>query len=310
MKAVAVRRFGGPEVLEIVDVPAPEAGPGQVRVRVAAAAVNRIDLSTRNGALSEAGLLAPAPVVWLGWDVAGRVDQVGPGVTRFAPGDQVIGLRDVLSAGGAQAEYVVLDDRAVAPAPAGVPAARAAALPLAGLTADRSLTLTGLRAGQTLLVTGAAGGVGGLLLELATMRGVRTVAVADSDDEAVVRGLGATWFVPRTQRLAEAVRRKVPGGVDAVVDAAVVGVAAHEALRPEGTFVALVAPFAPPPLRATRVVVQEVFADGARLTELAALVGAGRLSPRVADTLPLDQVGVAHDRLAGGGLRGRLVLTP
>ncbi|MEH0970318.1 zinc-binding dehydrogenase [Micromonospora sp. CPCC 205546] len=310
MKAVAIRRFGGPEVLEVVDVPVPEAGPGQVRVRVAAAAVNRIDLSTRNGALNEAGLLAPAPVLWLGWDVAGQVDQVGAGVTRFTAGDQVIGLRDVLSAGGTQAEYVVLDERAVAPAPAGVPAARAAALPLIGLTADRSLTLTGLRAGQTLLVTGAAGGVGGLLLELAAMRGVRTVAVAGTDDEPLVRGLGATWFVPRTPRLAEAVRREVPGGVDAVVDAAVVGVAAHEALRPEGTFVALVAPFAPPPLRATRVVVQEVFADGARLTELAALVGAGRLSPRVADTLPLEKVGVAHDRLAAGGLRGRLVLTP
>ncbi|MEU4379246.1 NADP-dependent oxidoreductase [Micromonospora echinofusca] len=310
MKAVAVRRFGGPEVLEVVDAPVPEAGPGQVRVRVAAAAVNRIDLSTRNGALSAAGLLAPAPVVWLGWDVAGQVDQVGPGVTRFAAGQQVIGLRDVLSAGGAQAEYVVLDDDAVAPAPAGVPATRAATLPLSGLTADRSLTLTGLHAGQTLLVTGAAGGVGGILLELAAMRGVRTVAVAGRDDEPLVRDLGATWFVPRTERLAEAVRREVPGGVDAVVDAAVVGVAAHEALRPEGTFVALVAPFAPPPLRATRVVVQEVFADGARLTELAALAGAGRLSTRVAGTLPLDQVDVAHGRLAAGGLRGRLVLVP
>ncbi|MEH1098053.1 NADP-dependent oxidoreductase [Micromonospora sp. CPCC 205561] len=310
MKAVAVRRFGGTEVLEIVDAAVPEAGPGQVRIRVAAAAVNRIDLSTRNGALSEAGLLAPAPVVWLGWDVAGRVDQIGAGVSRFAVGDQVIGLRDVLSAGGTQAEYVVLDEGAVAPAPSGVPAAWAATLPLIGLTADRSLTLTGLRAGQTLLVTGAAGGVGAMLLELAAARGVRTVAVAGEDDEPLVRGLGATWFVPRTSRLAEAVRREVPGGVDAVVDAAVVGVAAHEALRPEGTFVALVAPFAPPPLRATRVVVQEVFADGARLTRLAALVDAGRLNLRVADTLPLDQVGVAHDRLAAGGLRGRLVLVP
>ncbi|WP_155368370.1 NADP-dependent oxidoreductase [Catellatospora vulcania] len=309
MRAVAVRRFGGPEVLEVLDIPTPSAGPGQVRIRVAAASVNRIDLSTRNGALTKAGLLAPAGEVWLGWDVAGRIDQVGPGVTRFDVGAQVIGLRDVLSAAGAQADHVVLDEAAVAPAPARVSVELAATLPLIGLTAARSLALAGLHAGQTLLVTGAAGGVGGLVLELAAMRGIRTLAVAGERDEEPVRALGATWFVPRTDRLAEAVRRQVPGGVDAVVDAAVVGIAAHEALRPAGTFVALVAPFAPPPLRATRVVVQEAYADGARLAELAALVDAGRLTLRVADTLPLDQVAVAHERLAAGGLRGRLVLT-
>jgi NADPH:quinone reductase-like Zn-dependent oxidoreductase len=310
MRAVIVRRFGGPEVLEIADLPAPQPGPGQVAIRVAAASVNRIDLSTRNGALTEAGLLAPAPEVWLGWDVAGEVSAVGAGVTRFAAGDPVIGLRDVLSAPGTQAEQVVLDQNAVAPAPTSVPSAEAATLPLIGLTADRALTLTGLRAGETLLVTGAAGGVGGLVLELAALRGIRTVAVAAQGDEQLVRQLGATDFVPRTERLGAAVRRVVPGGVDAVIDAAVAGITAHEALRGGGTFVALVAPFAPPPLRATRVIVQEVFADGARLAELAALVDAGRLTLRVAQKLPLADVAVAHKRLAGGGLRGRLVLLP
>lgn len=310
MKAVIVRRFGGPEVLEIADMPLPQPGPGQVRIRVAAASVNRIDLSTRNGALTEAGLLAPAPEVWLGWDVAGEVNAVGPGTKRFAVGETVIGLRDVLSAPGTQAEQVVLDESAVAPAPASVSSAEAATLPLIGLTADRALTLTGLRAGQTLLVTGAAGGVGGVVLELAALRGIRTVAVAAKPDEQLVRQLGATEFVPRTEQLGAAVRQVVPGGVDAVIDAAVVGIAAHDALRGGGIFVALVAPFAPPPLRATRVVVQEVFADGARLAELAALVDAGQLTLRVAQALPLADVAVAHQRLADGGQRGRLVLLP
>ncbi|MEU4217273.1 NADP-dependent oxidoreductase [Actinoplanes sp. NPDC026623] len=310
MRAVIVRRFGGPQVLEVAELPEPRPGRGQVRIRVAAAAVNRIDLSTRSGALTEAGLLAPAPAVALGWDVAGVIDEVGPGVRRGADGDAVIGLRDVLSAGGAQAEWVVLDAAATAPAPSSVSAAQASALPLAGLTADRALSLTGLVAGQNLLVTGAAGGVGGLLLELAALRGIRTVAVAGEADEKTVRGLGADEFVARTDRLGAAVREVAPGGVDAVVDAGVAGIAAHEALRGGGTFVALVAPFAPPPLRATRVLVQEVFADGARLTELAALVDAGRLTPRVAGTLPLEEVAGAHERMSAGGLRGRLVLVP
>jgi NADPH:quinone reductase-like Zn-dependent oxidoreductase len=204
----------------------------------------------------------------------------------------------------------VLDESAVAPAPASVPMAAAATLPLIGLTADRALTLTRLRAGGVLLVTGAAGGVGGLVLQLAARRGIRTVAVAGPDDEDLVRRLGADEFVARTDRLGAAVRRVVPGGVDAVIDAAVAGVAAHEALRGGGTFVALVAPFAPPPLRATRVVVQEVFADGARLGELAALVDAGTLTLRVARTLPLAAVAAAHQQLGAGGVRGRLVLVP
>jgi NADPH:quinone reductase len=149
-----------------------------------------------------------------------------------------------------------------------------------------------------------------LVIELAAMRGVRTVAVADKEDEPFLRRLGATQFVPRTEQLGAAVRRLVPGGVDAVIDAAVLGINAHEALRGGGTFVVLVAPFAPPPLRATRVVVQEVFADGGRLTELSALVDAGRLTLRVAQKLPLNDIATAHRLLDAGGLRGRLVLVP
>ncbi|WP_328467479.1 NADP-dependent oxidoreductase [Actinoplanes sp. NBC_00393] len=309
MRAAIVRHFGGPEAIEFADLPLPEPGPGQVRIRVAAAAVNRIDLSTRDGKLFHAGLLTRADSYSLGWDVAGEIDAVGP-ATDFTVGDRVIGLRDVLSAPGTYAEHVVLDVAAVAPAPVTASAAEAATLPMAGLTADRSLALAGLRRGETLLVTGAAGSVGGALLQLAALRGIRTVAVAGPDDRKIVESLGATWFVPRTDRLGAAVRAVVPGGVDAVVDAAVTGVAAHEALRGGGVFVALVAPFAPPPLRGTRVVVQEVYADGARLTELSALVDAGRLTLRVAGTLPLTSAAEAHTRAAAGGLRGRLVLVP
>ena len=98
--------------------------------------------------------------------------------------------------------------------------------------------------------------------------------------------------------------------MDAVIDAAVAGISAHDALRGGGTFVALVAPFAPPPIRATRVVVQEVFADGARLAELSALVDAGRLTLRVARVFPLEQAAAAHELVERGGVRGRVVLEP
>lgn len=226
-------------------------------------------------------------------------------------GQPVVGLQDLLyRVPGAHAEQVVLDDAALAPAPARATMAQAATLPLNGLTAIRALDLTGTRAGDTVLVTGAAGGVGGYVLQLARLRGLRTVAVAAADDEALLHDLGATHVVHRGAHLGTAVRRLVPGGVDAVVDAAVLGIGAHEALRGGGVFVALVAPYAPPPIRGTRVVVQEVFADGARLAELVALVDAGRLTLRVGETFPLQQAAAAHTRLEQGGTRGRIVLLP
>ncbi|WP_344337106.1 alcohol dehydrogenase catalytic domain-containing protein, partial [Kitasatospora putterlickiae] len=110
MRAVVVRRFGGPEVLELVEVPVPEPGPGQVRVRVAAAGVNPVDAVTRAGVLARAGLMAPRETVGVGWDVAGTVERLGPGASGFAVGDAVIGLRDRLDVPlGAYADALVLD---------------------------------------------------------------------------------------------------------------------------------------------------------------------------------------------------------
>ncbi|WP_219498694.1 alcohol dehydrogenase catalytic domain-containing protein [Nonomuraea ceibae] len=179
MRAVVIRAFGGAEVLRIADVPAPVAAEGQVRIRVEAATVNPVDLATRSGALTGAGLLPARDVIGIGWDAAGTVDQIGPGVTGFKPGDRVIGLCDRLDVPlGAQAEHVVLDADAVAAAPAGLSPVEAATLPLNGLTAAQALDGLGLDDGQTLLVTGAAGAVGGFAVQLAVARGLRVVAVA------------------------------------------------------------------------------------------------------------------------------------
>ncbi|WP_406194234.1 NADP-dependent oxidoreductase [Kitasatospora sp. NBC_01560] len=311
MRAVVVRSFAGPEALELVEVPVPVAGPGQVRVRVEAAGVNPVDAVTRSGALAGAGLMAPCEVVGIGWDVAGVVDQVGPGVTGFVPGERVIGLRDRLDVPlGAYAEYLVLDASALAPAPAGVPAAEAATLPLNGLTALQALDLLGLPAGATLLVTGGAGGVGGFAIELAVLRGLRVVALAGPQDEALVRELGADWFVPRdTPDPAAAVRGLAPGGVDGALDAALLGIPALGAVRNRGAFVT-VSGGAPPGLRGIRVANVWVAADGPALTALSGLAAGRRLTLRVAGTHPLEQADEAHRRLARGGLRGRLVLVP
>ncbi|UOZ04463.1 NADP-dependent oxidoreductase [Amycolatopsis sp. WQ 127309] len=308
MRAMVVRRFGGPEVLEPARVPAPVPGPGQVRIRVAAAAVNPVDAATRSGLLTEAGIIPPRDVLGLGWDVAGEVDVVGAGA-GFRVGDAVIGLRDRLATPlGAYAEQIVLDAAAVAPAPAGVSPAEAATLPLNALTAAQALDLAGTTG--TLLVTGAAGAVGGYAVALAHARKLRVVAVAGTADEAQVRAFGADEFVPRGPALGDRVRALVPGGVDAVLDTALLGLDALDAVRGGGEFVAFAAGAAPIPLRGVRVRGVWIRADGPRLAELARLAAEGVLPLRVADVLPLADARSAHERLAAGGLRGRLVLTP
>jgi NADPH:quinone reductase len=310
MQAVIAPHPGGPEVLDLVELPLPEPGAGQMRIEVAAASVNPIDLSARAGRLTAAGLMSLTEQVPLGCDVAGRVDAVGPGVRRFGPGDAVVGLRDLFSAGGTHAEYVVLDEAAVAPAPRTVDLTAAATLPLNALTADRALALTHAGPGDTVLVTGAAGGVGGFTLQLAALRGIDTIAVVRPRDEGVARALGATHVITTTATLASAARAIVPGGVPAVIDAALLGIDAHATLRSGGRFVALVRPFAPPPVRGTSVVVQEVAGDGARLTELAALVDFGALTLRVDEVVPLDKAAHAHALVEAGGRRGGVVLVP
>ena len=312
MKAVIVRQFGGPEALEIIDTPRPEVGPMQLGVRVSAAAVNPVDVGTRAGAFAQLGMMPATGQVGIGWDVAGVVDEVGAGVGGFAQGDTVIGLRDLISAKlGTYAEFVVIDASAVAHAPRSATPAAAATLPLNGLTALQALDALDLPAGASLLVTGAAGAVGGFTVELAAMRGLRVVALAAREDERLVRQLGADDFVARSEgELAVAVRGLIPGGVDAVVDAAALGAPALDAVRGGGRFAALAPNAVPLPLRGTRVELVLVRADGVQLGQLAALVDAGRLTLRVASTHDLHEVAVTHELMARGGTRGRFVLEP
>jgi len=301
MRTVVYREFGGPQVLEVVERPVPEPGPGEVRVAVAAAAVSPTDPMTVSGFAVQAGI-APAPVgEWergLGWDLAGRVDAVGADVD-LAPGTEVVGLLPAFAvASGAQAEYVVLPARDIAPAPAGIAPAQASTLPLNGLTAATAVAELGLPAGSSLLVLGGAGGVGGFAVQLAARAGLRVVATAAERDAETVRGYGA-----------EVVSRDaLPTGVDGVLDTAGIGAAALAPVRDGGVLVTVAG--AVEGERGIRSVQALVQPDGARLAELSALVEKGELILPRAFEYPLEEVAAAHRRLAEGGVGGRLVLVP
>ncbi|MEV6956346.1 NADP-dependent oxidoreductase [Streptomyces sp. NPDC051183] len=297
MRAAVVNGFGGPERVEIVRVPVPRPGAGQVLVRVRAAGINPVDGAVRAGVFGGEGQR-----IGFGWDVAGEVDELGADVTGWAVGDRVVGLHyGPVKPLGTHAEYAVLDASALAAAPAGVDDVTAAGLPLSGLTAARAVDQLGLAPGSTVLVTGAAGMVGGLAVQLAARAGLVVTALAGAEDEAFVRGLGAAGFVPRGSAPA--------GPVDGVLDAAVLGEPALGFVRDGGVYVGLRPHAAPAAERGIRVVEQEVAADGARLARLASLVDAGALTLRVAETYPLAEAAGAHAHLTKSGTRGRIVLT-
>ncbi|MFR9796697.1 NADP-dependent oxidoreductase [Streptomyces sp. MS06] len=303
MRAVVVNAFGGPEVVEVVETARPEPAAGEVRIKVAAATLNPVDAGVRSGLFG--GGDGP---VGLGWDVAGTVESAdAAGVWNV--GDEVVALAPGLMRPlGAHAEYVVVDTGAVAPAPAGVDAVRAATLPLNALTAAQALDLLDLEEGRTLLVTGAAGAVGGFAVQLAAHRGIAVTGLAREDDEELVRSLGAASFTT-----VEALEGEGGGALpraDAVLDAAVLGERALAWVRDGGAYAGVIPQAHPAPVRGVRTAAVAVTADGSRLAELVRLVEEGVLTLRVAETFALADAAKAHARLAEGGVRGRLVLVP
>lgn len=186
MRAVAVTAFGGPEVLQVISLPAPEAAPGQIRIRVTAAAVNPADAFLRNGGAAPRLRGIPPPYV-PGWEAAGVVDQVGEGTrTDLRPGDHAMAIVIPRGTHGAYAEQVAVPAGSAARAPAGASDAEAATLPMTGLTARLALDLLGLRPGQTVAVTGAAGTVGGYAVQLAKAGGLHVIADASPADRHLV----------------------------------------------------------------------------------------------------------------------------
>jgi NADPH:quinone reductase-like Zn-dependent oxidoreductase len=303
-------KYGGPEVLEIFDLPEVHAGPGQLRVRNYAATVNPTDIMARTG-LQSAQQNGIAPPYVPGMEAAGVVDQVGEGVTTgVRVGDSVLGLVIPRGNHGAYREQIVLNARSVVPVPAGKSFAEAATLPMNGLTARMSLDLLNLSPGQTIAVTGAAGAYGGYVIQLAKAEGLTVIADASEKDDELVKALGADIVVRRGNDVAGRILEHFPDGVDGLSDGAVLNELVIPAVRDRGAFTSVRGFLGTPQrdIRFSRTMVMNYDGEFEKLDRLRQQVESGTLSLRLAATYPKEQAAAAHRRLEAGGTRGRLVI--
>jgi NADPH:quinone reductase len=300
MKAFVLRDYDTQPAVE--DVPTPQAGPGEVLVRVRAASVNGFDRGLVAGMLR--GMMEyPFPVV-LGRDFAGTVEAVGDGVGRFAPGDAVFGaVADPATLFSRSfAEYLAVPEAPhLARVPAGVDITQAGALGTAGAAALQAVDAVAPNPGETVLVSGATGGVGAYAVQLAAARGATVIATARAGDASdFVRGLGAAHAVDHTGDLAAQVRAIAPGGVDAVVHAAGDVAELGALLAPNGRLASVLL-MSPDQAGLEGVQVTAVMAnpDAGTLDRLAAEVAAGRLRVPIQRTYPLDQASQALADFSG-----------
>jgi NADPH:quinone reductase-like Zn-dependent oxidoreductase len=308
MRAIAVNAWGGREALELVDVEPPPVAPDGVLVRVRAAGLNPVDYKVRDGKL--AGNFPHHFPVILGWDAAGVVEQVGPAVTWFRPGDSVYGYcrRQDLQY-GTYAEFTTVPEGFLAHMPEKLSFAQAAALPLASLVTHQSLEMLGLRGGETLFLTGGAGGVGHIAIQLAVARGARVIASGSPASHDFIRELGAEPVDYHADAAAQVHELTEGGGADAAFD--LFGgdglEQAFGALRLGGRLVSI----ATPPEAREHVETGYIFVrpSGYDLGEhITPLVHEGGLRPHISGTFPLKGAADALAQLEDGHVRGKLVL--
>ena len=304
-RAVRYDQYGGLEVLQVVEVPRPTPGPGKVLVRVKAAGINPGEASIRKGLFAERW---PATFPsGQGSDVAGIVDQVGPGVSNFAVGDEVIGFVNDRSS---QAEFTVVESSNLVPRPANVSWEQAGALFVAGTTAYAAVRSVALKTGDTVVVSGAAGGVGSIAVQLARNAGAKVIGLAGDSNRKWLTDHGV---IPVTygDGVEDRIRAASAGKVDAFVDtfgggyvelALKLGVAknridtiidfaaaAKHGVKTEGSFEA---------------------ANADVLAQLAGLIAAGRLEVPISKVYPLAEVREAYRDLEQRHTRGKIVLEP
>lgn len=309
--AIGLFRFGGPEVLGMVEVPRREPGPRQARVSVRAFSVNPTDTLFREGLTrvsSDGSVTWPAVP---GWDLSGVVESTGSR-SRWSAGDRVTGLvfPGPATAPGAYASEVIVDDDSLVRMPKGSSYAEASTLLMNGLTAMHGLDLLDLPPGSTIGITGAAGAVGGYAVGLARRRGLRVVGDASASDEKWVLSAGADVVVPRGGDIVQSFVEAAGGQLDGVLDAALIGPSIADAVK-DGAGLAVVRPVEWQPARGIArhdVRFPVYLRDAAKLGALRDLVEREVLELRVAQVLGADETSEAHRRLAAGGLRGRLVI--
>lgn len=310
MRAIGLTEFGGPDVLGEVDLPTPEPGPTEVRIRVHAATVNPTDTLFRAGAQRQqlADRLSPHVP---GMDAAGVVDAVGEQVTRLTVGDRVAAL--IIPAGpngGAYADQVVVPAASVVGLPDSIDFAPGSTLLMNGLTARLAIDALGLEGSQPIAVTGAAGAFGGYVIQLAKADGLRVIADSQASDESLLLELGADALVERGPEAAGAIRREFLDGVPGLVDGSVQGLEILPAVAPGGAMAVVRGWSHPEPTEATihQIMVGQHATETEQLERLMQQVADGVITLRVAEVVPAAQAAETHRRLEAGGVRGRLVL--
>ena len=314
MRCIRYSHFGGPDVLEWCEVPLPEPGPGQVRLRVAGAGVNPIDYKTRSGLGFAAQALGASFAFVPGYDVSGVVDALGEGVDDRVFGEALYGMVNFPLPAGAYSEFVVAAVSDLAPAPTRVSLAQAAGLPLAGMTAWQALFDVGqLQAGERVLVLAGAGGVGHLATQLAAWKGAHVSATASAAKHDFLRQHGVQQ--PLDYRDPVALQQSGPWDLILDLMGGAVGVQALDWLADGGRLVTVPTNTAAQLLeRGTaagrRVLAIRVQPSADQLGELAKWVDAGQLRLHVSATLPLRDASHAHTLIEQGHVQGKLILVP
>jgi len=304
MRAARIHRFGPPDVIVIDDISRPIPGNGEILIRVAATGVGPWDALIREGKSK----VSPSPPLTLGSDLSGVIEAVGPGVLGFNPGDEVFGVTNPQFC-GANAEYALALSGMVARKPSRLTHVEAASVPVVAVTAWQMLfDYAHAQAGQTVLILGAAGNVGAYAVQFAAHSRIHVIATAGTSDLEYVRSLGAENVVDYRSNPIDYASLSV----DAVIDT--VGGEAQEqsvqALKQGGILVSVVSTG---PLPQQRSDVRSVFfyvdVTTARLNTISEMFASGTLATQVGTVLPLEQVRVAHEMLAGAPhARGKIVL--
>ena len=308
MRAIGILEAGGPEVLQIVELPDVHAGSNQVRIRIRAVAVNPVDTMLRVGKKFDQP--NPEPFI-VGMDLAGHIDEIGPDTeTDFKVGDPVIAMTLPREGLGSYRENIVLPVDAVSPAPKNASIVEASTLSMNALTARQSLDQLGLTSGQTIAVIGAAGCYGGYVVQLAKAEGLRVIADSSTEDKELVTELGADVVVPRGDNISEQIRNIVPEGVDGLADGSVQNELSVGAIRDGGSFASVRywEGTGERDIKFHRTSVSDYFQRSDLLDQLSKQVDDGILTLRVAETFSAEQATEAHKKLEAGGTRGRCVI--
>ena len=306
MKAVRIHNYGGPEVLKYEAARRPQPGKGEVLIRVHATSVNPIDWKVRAGYMKD--FIPHSFPLILGWDVSGVIEEVGAGVSQFKKGDEVYSLPDH-TRDGAYAQYIVVRESEVALKPKALHHVRAAAVPLATLTAWQALFDTAqLQPGQRVLIQGAAGGVGHFAVQLAKWKGAYVIGTASAKNHEMLCELGADELIDYTTERFEDVARNI----DVVLDT--IGGDTQErswqVLKKGGALVSLVQ--SPSENKAKQHGVRGIRLgtrpNGQELAAIAKIIDAGTLAPVIDRILPLSEARRAHELSQTGHVRGKIVL--